>query len=112
MKSRYLCERCKVKNCSGYVESSTNPLETFHFCRKFVFDDGTQFSQADRIRNMSDEELAKALVEIDEDYICHTFCKNICRLRDNNCPVAVKNEDCPISTEDCISGWLKSEVIQ
>ena len=69
-------------------------------------------SNADRIRSMSDEELAKALVEIDEDYICHVFCKNICKLRENDCPVAVKNEDCPISTEDCISGWLKSEVIQ
>ena len=59
---------------------------------------------------MSDEELAKALVEIDEDYICDAFCKNICRLRGNDCPVAVKNEVCPISTEGCISGWLKSEV--
>ena len=70
-----------------------------------------KMTNANFIRSMSDEELAKALVEIDEDYMCHVFCKNICRLRDNDCPVAVKNEDCPISTEDCISGWLKSEVI-
>ena len=31
-------------------------------------------TNADRIRNMSDAELAKALVEIDEDYICQVFC--------------------------------------
>ena len=66
-------------------------------------------TNADKIRNMSDEELAKALVEIDEDYMCNVFCRNICKLRNNGCPVIFKDEDCPISTEDCISGWLKSE---
>lgn len=64
----------------------------------------------DRIKNMNAEEMAETLVEIDEDYICNAFCKNICRLMDNGCPVAVKNEDCPISTADCVSGWLQSEV--
>jgi hypothetical protein len=63
-----------------------------------------------RIQKMSVEEMAKALVEIDEDYMCAVFCKNICKLRNNNCPVVVKSEDCPISTGDCISGWLQSEV--
>jgi hypothetical protein len=64
----------------------------------------------ERIKNMSVEEMAKTLVGIDEDYMCAVFCKNICKLRNNNCPVAVKNEDCPISTEDCIPGWLQREV--
>ena len=67
-------------------------------------------TNADKIRNMSDEELAKVFVEIDEDYICNVFCKNICKLRNNSCPVIFKDEVCPISTEDCISGWLQSEV--
>lgn len=31
------------------------------FCPKFINDDGTPFSNADRIRSMSDEELAKFL---------------------------------------------------
>ena len=69
-----------------------------------------KMTNAIRIRSMSDEELAKALVEIDKDYICNVYCKNICRLRDNDCPVIFKDEVCLISTEDCISGWLKSEV--
>jgi len=42
--------------------------------------------------------------------MCSVFCKNICRLRDNDCPVAVKDGYCPISMADCVSDWLQSEV--
>ena len=97
MKSKYLCERCKMKDCSGYVESSTNPLETFHFCPKFVFDDGTPFSQADRIKNMSVEELADIIFE---------SCTAI--IGENSFCMDQKIESC----NECVLEWLKSKVIQ
>jgi len=110
MKSKYLCERCKVKNCSGYVESSTNPLETFHFCPKFAFDDGAPFSQADRIRSLSNEQLIEFLTDFDIEDIYSDFCKSMCKRKDGKCPVESENKSCNFTDEEIMKSWIESEV--
>ena len=73
MKQMDICERCKKRdNCEGFVERTSDSFRYVYFCPKFVHDNGKPFSQADRIRSMSDEELALFLCNIhepDEDTI-------------------------------------------
>ena len=59
MKQMDICKHCKKRNnCEGFVERKCDSFRYVYFCPKFVHDNDTPFSQADRIRSMSDEELA------------------------------------------------------
>ena len=68
MKYYDICRHCKKNNnCEGFVEKTEDGFRDVFFCPKFTHDDGTLFSQADRIRSMSDEELAEWLTKITDD---------------------------------------------
>lgn len=71
MKSEYI-------NCRG---KDITPV-----CASFI---PAKTTNADRIRNMTDEELAKWITSIDGDYICPP---------DNSC-------NC--GTGGCVEGWLR-----
>lgn len=69
-------------------------------------------TNADRIRSMSDEELAELLS--DDKFIkkiADDFCLYICRDRDKNgCSIDLENEPCPYTPKDDMLAWLQLEV--
>ena len=63
MKLDKLCKHCKkYNNCKeGYVQRFKDLTHTLYFCPKFLYNDGNPITNADRIRSMSDAELASFL---------------------------------------------------
>ena len=64
MKLDKLCKNCKkCNNCKeGYVQRFKDLTHVIYLCPKFLYNDRKPFTNADRIRSMSDEELL--------DFIC------------------------------------------
>ena len=67
MKLDKLCKNCKkCNNCKeGYVQRTKDLTHIIYFCPKFLYNDGKPFTNADRIRSMSDEELLNFICSIE-----------------------------------------------
>lgn len=89
MEEKY--KNCPIVGCR--VECGSVPCKSLR--KTFGVDDEPQKrkTNADRIRAMSDEELAKILVD--------GFCCNSCKYKDTN------RWDCPEECEKCCAEWLK-----
>lgn len=73
----------------------------YHLVREFIKSQGKQ-SNADRIRGMTDEELAKCLSEFSACNVCEQFDKRLDRCGEDNHFVCVKEY-----AEAIIRDWLK-----
>ena len=61
-----------------------------------------QQTRADKWRSMTDEEIARAIIEINSDDVLNQFCK------DSDCG----GDDCVVDTENCFNcclKWLREE---
>ena len=86
------CKGCKYENCSPESKECMG-------CKQNAVDKYKRMTQADRIRSMSDEELAELLDSVDNGGI---------RALDVDYPC----DECTQKTEceDCFKEWLQSEV--
>ena len=68
-------------------------------------------TNADKIRAMSDEELADLLADDELIYrVSKEYCGNICKNRSSEgCKLVLEKEPCPYSEKDDIITWLQSE---
>lgn len=69
-------------------------------------------TQADKIRSMSDDELAELLTdEKFETNVSNEFCRYLCKNRSTEgCLIDLEKEPCPYSEKDDMLAWLQSEV--
>ena len=97
MKLDKLCKNCKkCNNCKeGYVQRSKDLTHIIYFCPKFLYNDGKPFTNADRIRSMSDEELL--------DFICSI------ETYDKGSVKTIEGGSALCSVTD-VEKWLRSEV--
>lgn len=92
MKEHDGCKLCKYENCSMESKECIG-------CKQNATDKYTRMTNADRIRSMSDDELAELLDSVDNGGI---------RALDVDYPC----DECTQKTEceDCFLEWLQSEV--
>lgn len=97
------CDKCKY----------TALGETQYPCSKCIHsakEHYTPKTNADRIREMTDEELAEFLLKHETSKIESDFCENVCELRNDNCPVAEEDGECLYSDSgSCVLKWLQAE---
>lgn len=67
---RYLCSKCKLDNNNMCDYESIRACLNYYFCPKFINNDGNPMTNADRIRSMTDEELAKLMDEATKYFNC------------------------------------------
>ena len=70
-------------------------------------------THGDKIRSMSDEELAEfiAKYKIEKTYAAVCYFNGACRkLHSDWCPVLKEDSMCPYSDKEIIKMWLQSEV--
>lgn len=86
------CKLCKYENCSLKSKECMG-------CKQNAVDKYKRMTQADRIRSMSDEELAELLDSVDNGGIRALYI-------DYPCYECTQKTEC----EDCFKEWLQSEV--
>ena len=85
------CKGCKYEHCSPESKECQG-------CKQNAVDKYTRMTQADRIRSMSDEELADFIRELNERCLAGAGMVD-----------CSKNEDC-IDCKGVVLDWLQSEV--
>lgn len=71
-------------------------------------------TNADKIRNMSEKELADCLLQFSTEDIVYDWCAKLCPYRvkelPNKCKIDLEKNGCPCDTKDIVIHWLKTEV--
>ena len=101
------CKRIDVKCCPTCKRSGSN-CGVWHKCGEdCVGYEARIVTNADRIRNMTDEELAEHIITTPAYETCIKFCKN----REECCAIMDMDNDIPEEwCKQCLLEWLQKEV--
>lgn len=87
------CKLCKYENCSMESKECIG-------CKQNAVDKYTRMTNADRIRSMSDEELAEFIIGLND----------CCLAGIGLCDCSKENKDCSEICESKTRKWIQSEV--
>ena len=109
VRSMKLCGHCKNRGKKRICDFYTVVSNYAEKCKDF---EEKKQTNADRIRAMSDEELAELLT--DENFqtnVSNEFCGHLCKNSSTEgCLLNLEKEPCPYTEKDDMIEWLQSEV--